>query len=347
MADKSSRSRSVLADGFTKWFSDQHPDWTDITVAIDRPQPGLSSDTLMLEVATATSTEHFVARLPPLGETVFPDYDLGRQAAVQNVLNRHGIPAVPALAIETDPAWIGSPFVLMPRIAGHTLTTNPPYLTDGWLAAQDVAKQTTVVERFIDLLASINRLSVDSLALGELTGGGPTLVGMLDYWQRFLDWATEDAAGKSIYYQAIEWCRANLPADPPPAGLLWGDPQLTNLVLDDDGGVAAALDFELSGYGPAEVDIAWFLVLHEHAAETAGADLPGYPGRDAIVARHEAALGRPLADLGWYDVFANIRTGAIVLRIGELMKRAGHSAAWTAQVPQPRHLARLIGVAGS
>jgi aminoglycoside phosphotransferase (APT) family kinase protein len=278
---------------------------------------------------------------------VFPDYDLGRQAAVQNAVAARGIPAAAALAIESDLAWIGSPFVLMPRIAGHTLTTNPPYLTDGWLAEQPVAQQAIVIEDFIGLLGSINRLPIRDLGLGDLTGGGPTLLGMLDYWQRFLDWATEDSDGKAIYYQAIEWCRANLPGDPPPSGLLWGDPQLTNLVLDDNGAVAAALDFEMSGYGPAEVDLAWFLVLHEHAAETAGTELPGYPGRAAIIAMHEAQLGRPLAELGWYDVFANIRTGAIVLRIGELMQQAGHSASWTAQVPQPRHLARLIGARAS
>ena len=167
---------------------------------------------------------------------------------------------------------------------------------------------------------------------------------MLDYWQRFLDWATADPDGKAIYHQRDRLVPRHLPARSAAAGLLWGDPQLTNLVLDDDGDVAAALDFEMSGYGPAEVDLSWFLVLHEHAAETAGTELPGYPGRAAVIALHEAALGRPLADLDWYDVLANIRTGAIVLRIGELMAQAGHSASWTAQVPQPRHLARLIGV---
>lgn len=342
MSDKASRRRSVLADGFAKWFTYHHPDWTDIAVAIDRPQPGLSSDTLILDVESATTAQQYVARLPPLGETVFPDYDLTRQADVQNTVAAQGIPAARVVATETDPRWIGASFVLMPRISGHTLTTSPPYLTHGWLAAQSPEQQRTVIERFIGVLAAINRLPIDDLDLGELTGGGPTLPGMLDYWQRFLDWATDDVSAKAIYYRAIEWCREHCPVDPPPAGLLWGDPQLTNLVLDDDGSVAAALDFEMSGYGPAEVDLAWFLVLHEHAVETAGEQLPGYPGRDAIIAMHEASLGRPLSDLGWYDVLANIRTGAIVLRIGELMRQAGHSASWTASVPQPRHLARLI-----
>ena len=108
MSDRSSRRRSALADGFAKWFAHQHPNWTDIAVAIDRPQPGLSSDTLMLEVESATASEKYVARLPPLGETVFPDYDLARQAKVQNAVAAQGIPAARVIANETDLGWIGA-----------------------------------------------------------------------------------------------------------------------------------------------------------------------------------------------------------------------------------------------
>jgi aminoglycoside phosphotransferase (APT) family kinase protein len=248
--------------------------------------------------------------------------------------------------MESDAAWIGSPFLVMPRIAGHTLTTNPPYLTHGWLADAAADDQTAVFKRFVAMLARIHQ--VDVKAVGDATtGGGPDLAGILDYWDRYLDWATEDADAAAIYREAIAWCRANLPADPPAAALLWGDPQLTNVVLDDTGEIAAVLDWEMAGLGPAEVDLSWFLVLHEHAAETAGAQLPGYPGRRAIIDWYQAAAGREVADLHFYDVLANLRSGAIVLRIGAIMEQAGHPSSWTAQVPQPRHLARLIGSAAS
>jgi aminoglycoside phosphotransferase (APT) family kinase protein len=337
------RSRTTLAEGLTRWFEAQHPQWTDISVTVDRPQPGLSSDTLMLAVSTASSTEHFVARLPPVGATVFPDYDLARQARVQNEVGARGIAAAPALAHETDESWIGTAFLLMPRVAGHTLTTNPAYVKEGWLADQSAEAQLHVITSFVELMASIHRLPVDALELGMLTGGGPSLTGMLDYWEQFLDWATPDHESTDVYRSALRWCRDRMPADPPPSSLLWGDPQLTNLVLSDDGGIAAALDFEMAGYGPAEVDLAWFLSLHEHGAATAGAELAGYPGRDAIIECYRAALGRPVDDLEWYEVLANIRSGAIVVRIGELMQRGGHSASWTALVPQHRFLAELIG----
>jgi aminoglycoside phosphotransferase (APT) family kinase protein len=343
MSAESPRSRAALAAGFANWLSVQHPDWSGIEVIVNRPQPGLSSDTVMLAVTHSGGGAEYVARLPPVSDGLFPDYDLARQQLVQRAVGATGIPVAGPLALETDEAWIGAPFLLMPRVPGHTLTTSPSYLTDGWLAAQPTANQAAVIVRFVELLARLHRTEFRDADLGPLSGGGPDLSGMLDYWDGYLDWATADHDGTEIYRRALAWCRDQLPAQAPESCLLWGDPQLVNVVLTDSGEIEAVLDWEMAGLGPPEVDLAWFLVLHEHAAETAGAQLPGYPGRDAVITAYTAALGRDVADLEWYEAFANIRSGAIVLRIGALLQAAGHSPAWTAQVPQPRHLAELIG----
>lgn len=297
----------------------------------------------MLTVTTADTEADYVARLPPIGPGLFPDYNLARQQQVQAVVGAAGIPVAEPLGFETDGSWIGAPFLLMPRIAGHTLTTSPSYISEGWLAKQPPEQQREVIRRFVETLAAIHRLGVETLDLGELSGGGPELTSVLDYWDRYLDWATTDDDAAVIYRRALAWCREHIPTDPPAASLLWGDPQLANLVLDDAGEIAAVLDWEMAGRGPAEIDLAWFLVLHEHAVETAAADLPGFPGRQTVIDWYQSALGRPVADLRWYDVLANIRSGAIVLRIGAIMQRAGHSPSWTTQVPQPRHLIRMIG----
>jgi fatty-acyl-CoA synthase len=331
------RSRKALAAGLARWFTARNGSTAEVSV--ERPQPGLSSDTLLVDVDSGS----FVVRLPPQGPGLFPDYDLSRQAQVQQAVSDGGIAAAPPLAMESDPKWLGSPFLVMPRIAGRTLTTHPSFITHGWLAESCADDQAAVFRRFVETLARIHRLDASGL---PTTGGGPELSGVIDYWESYLDWATDDAAGASIYRQAIAWCRENLPAAPPPPSLLWGDPQLTNLVVDESGEIAAVLDWEMSGVGPAELDLSWFLVLQEHAAETAGAELPGFPGRGTIIDWYQAAAGRDVADLHFYDVLANLRSGAIVLRIGEIMAMEGHPATWTAQVPQPRHLARLIG-AGS
>src|SRR5262249_54378503 len=153
--------------------------------------------------------EGYVVRLPPQGAGLFPDYDLTRQARVQQAVCKAGIPAAPVIAMENDTAWVGSPFLVMPRIAGRTLTTNPPYLTHGWLAEASADEQTAMFRRFIEMLARIHQLDPHAVA-DATTGGGPTLAGVVDYWDRYLDWATSDLEGAAIYRQAIDWCRANL-----------------------------------------------------------------------------------------------------------------------------------------
>jgi aminoglycoside phosphotransferase (APT) family kinase protein len=341
MSDASPRSRAALAGAFGEWFTA----WlgAPASVAVNRPQPGLSSDTLILEVTAGDAVTSYVARLPPMSGGLFPDYDLARQARIQQALTATSIPVAPVLAFEADDTAIGSSFLLMPKVAGRILETNPPYLTHGWLAEASAADQTALVRQFVELLAEVHRLDAASLSLGELSGGGPSLEGVLDYWDSYVAWAGSDDEWTSVYRNALQWCRDNLPSDVPPAGLIWGDPQLVNLVVDESGEVNAVLDWEMAGLGPAEIDLSWFLVLHEHAVATAGTELPGYPGRKQVIEWYADALGRPVADLEWYDVLANIRSGAIVLRIGALMAAAGQSTGWTAQVPQHRWLADFAG----
>ena len=335
------RRRADVEAGLTRWFGEQRPAASAPHVSVRRPESGLSSETLLVDVVTGRGVAAYVLRLPPAAP-IFADYDLRRQVRVQAALARAGIPVAEVLEFEDDPGYLGSDFLLMERVPGTTLPNQPSYVAQGWLAAAPARLQASVAEAAVELLARIHRLPVAELDLGPLSGGGPDLAGALDYWAHHLDW-TAAGGGTEIYRAALDWCRSNLPSSPP-ASLLWGDPQLGNLVLDADGRPRAVLDWEMASLGPGECDLAWFLVLHELAEETAGTTLPGWPSRAALVARYEAALGRPVQDLHWYEVFAHLRSGAVVLRIAAVLESAGVPADWTAQVPQPRHLARLIGV---
>ena len=108
-------------------------------------------------------------------------------------------------------------------------------------------------------------------------------------------------------------------------------------------GVSAVLDFEMASIGPPEVDLAWFVVLHDMAVGRCGRDLPGFPGRDATVAAYETLLGRPVADLRWYEAFAALRSGAILVRAAHLLARLGIDDSWlTHENPTIELLAGLI-----
>lgn len=341
MAAGARRSRGELAAGFAKWLASREPGGTEPTVEVTRPSAGLSSETVFVSASWVEHTEEFVVRLPPAGALSFPDYDLEQQYQVQRAVAKAGIPVANPLAYVSDESYVGAPFLVMPRIEGRLLTTMPSYSQQGWLFEMPADAQGRFLGDFLNLFAEIHRVPVDSIDVG-LSGGGPTLEGALDYWTEYVEWATEDDAAKAIYREGLSWLRERIPSSPA-ISLLWGDPQLPNVVFDTNGEAVAILDWEMASLGPAEMDLAWFLVLHELAVEMGGGNLPGFPDRRTMLDWYELALGRTVQDLGWYEVFANIRSGAIVLRIGQLMRDAGGSSSWTAHIPQPRQIRTLIG----
>src|SRR5207302_4364857 len=128
---------------------------------------------------------------------------------------------------------------------------------------------------------------------------------------------------------ALAWCRANRPTREPPPSLLWGDVQLVNAVFDDRLGTAAVLDWEMASVGPAEIDLGWFLALHRTTVVACGgADLPGFPSREQIIAGWADRLGRAALDLCWFEVFAMLRSTTLLLRAARLLASRGVDSGW-------------------
>ena len=61
---------------------------------------------------------------------------------------------------------------------------------------------------------------------------------------------------------------------------------------------------------------------------TSGPDLPGFGDRASMLAIYEAALGRPVAPLRWFEVFAMLRSGSIMVRIARLLAARGVDDSW-------------------
>jgi aminoglycoside phosphotransferase (APT) family kinase protein len=285
------------------------------------------------------------------------------QGRLQSLLAHAGVPAVEPLAVEEDEDWVGAPFLLMPRVAGRVVRADKPYLRTGWLAEATADGQAKLHGEIVDVLAQIHRLDWESLGCGTVlsartgrdthgsgdgagddTGASPTgwLGAEVEHWARYLAWAGEGNA-PPIFEDGVEWCGANLPTHEPPASLLWGDVQLGNCLVGEDMGLSAVLDFEMASIGPAEVDLAWFVVLHEMSVVRCGGDLPGFPGRAVTIASYEARLGRSVADLRWYEAFAALRSGAILVRAAKLLQRLGVDDSWlTHENPTIELLAGLI-----
>ncbi|MGA2520455.1 MAG: phosphotransferase family protein, partial [Acidimicrobiales bacterium] len=275
---------------------------------------------------------------------------LGTQGRLQNVLAEAGVRAVAPLAVEEGPAWVGAPFLLMPRVAGRVVQAEQPYLRVGWLAEATPDEQRRLHGAVLDALASIHRLDWErwgcaTILAGRVGDGRSSgwLHHEVEHWGAYLAWASQGTA-PPVLGDGLRWCRERLPRDEPPPSLLWGDVQLGNVLVADDMDVAAVLDFEMASIGPAEVDLGWYLALHRMAVDRCHGDLPGFPGRDDTVAAYEQRLGRTLDDLRWYEAFGALRSGAILVRAAHLLRRLGVDDSWlTHHNPTVDLLADLIG----
>jgi aminoglycoside phosphotransferase (APT) family kinase protein len=336
-----SRDLEELRSGLERWLISHRPRDLGLSVGpLTKPNDGLSSETVFVDVTWRSGSESLVARLPPAGGGIFPFYDLALQARLQAALPALGIPTAPPVVFEEDVSWVGASFLVMPRIPGRLLTDNPPYARHGWLKEAGPEVQRAIYGGFVDTLADIHRLDWRGLEWAA-RAGGPGLGPELDWWDAYLTWAGEVPVA---LLAAQAWCRAHRPDPEPPPSLLWGDVRLGNVIFGDDHRPAAVLDWEMATVGPAEVDLGWFFALRDLGLPPGGVELPGFLDRSATLERYQQRLGRAVGDLAWYEVFALVRSTAVLARMQALLVEQGQGDHWLVGFdPVPPRLTELAG----
>ncbi len=333
MVASGAREDAVLRSGIERWLNEHGvlaPSAHEVVDGpfsvgpLSRPTTGLSSDTVFVTAIEADGSAHdLVVRLAPAGDGLFPEYDLGAQVLIQNAVHRLGVPTAAPARYEADRSWLGDPFIVMPRVAGRVVDTRPSYIRTGWLADSEPTFQTAVLDDVLGVLAALHRQDPTAIDCA-IVPIAQTFAAACEY----LEWAGDGGDVPGFLIEARTWCAANLPESPAPDSILWGDAQLANCVFTDAGAVAALLDFELAGVGPAEMDLGWFIALHEMTAVRAGGDLPGFGDRRSMIATYESALGRSVEAMAWYEMFALLRSGSIMVRMARLLARRGVDDAW-------------------
>jgi aminoglycoside phosphotransferase (APT) family kinase protein len=292
---------------------------------------GFSNESVFFD---ATFTEQgqlversLVARLPPFGGGLFPEYDLETQFRIQDAIGRHGVPVAAQVGFEGEKGWVGSSFIVMERVEGLVATDNPLYCISGWLKELDSAAQRQVCQGAIEALVAVHRLDWAEMGLDFVARReGIGLRGELDWWAGYLDWAS-DARPPAPLADALAWCEAHRPDPEPPPVLLWGDARLGNIIFGHDQHPAALLDWEMASIGPPEVDLGWFTATRTQTRVLAGGlpdpELPGFLRRQETIEYYESKLGRPVQSLAWYEVFAMLRWGICIASIHRLLRQLG------------------------
>jgi aminoglycoside phosphotransferase (APT) family kinase protein len=314
VATGAQRDQGELREGVARWVRDhgnlvpgRAEDGRPLEVTgVAHADAGMANETVMVELGTAHPG--MVLRLPPL-EPTFPGTDLSAQAAVQNAVAAAGIPAPAPTVFVSDLRWIGTPFLVMPRVSGFI--PGPAPVFDRGITGASTERQRGYVDGLLDTLAAVHAVDWQATGIGPLLPG-PSLDGALDHWTGYVEWAGEGAP-LPVLTAALTWCRRHQPpaavGDAP--ALVWGDPRLGNLVFDEAGAVHAVLDWDLAAIGPREMDLGWYFGLEFMMDRLFGQRVPGFPERAEAVESYQQRSGHTVSNLAWHEVFALVRALAI------------------------------------
>jgi len=306
-----------LAGALVAWLSER-TGIDDITVSgFARPAAGQSSDNVLFDATFAGRIDHLVIRRQAYQSTIFLDPDVAREARVLQGLSAAGVRVPTVRWIEPDPSILGAPFFIMDRVEGRVPLGKPSIHTAGWLPSLTTAERERLWSSALDILVSVHHVPWRS-TLGFLLNGDEDAATVNAHVAALADWYRWTTGERSypITDAALAYLEEHLtevgPGEPV---LLWGDPRVGNIIFDSDNTVAAAVDWETAGIGPASRDVAHWLFFDEFQTLAVGIErLPGWPDRETTVASYETRSGRRLRDLDFFDVMESLFMATTLIR---------------------------------
>ena len=345
------RDFAKIRVGLEDWLAGKLPAARELRVG-ELTGPGLtgfSSDTFLFQASWledgAAQSRGLVARMPPSGMPVFPQYDIARQYRIQHALAGTAVPLAGMLWLEEDPGVLGAPFYVMEQIAGRTPSDSPTYHTSGWVAELEPAEREAMWWSGLRALADVHGADWRGLGLGSLDVAGDPLEQHIAEYEHMLAWS--NGKPQPNLESALRWVRAHRPPPDEPRVLCWGDSRLGNMIFQDSR-CAAVLDWEMARIGSPEADLAWWIYMDRHHSE--GAAMPrlaGLPGRSETVARYEEWTGHRVRHLEYYEVFAALRFAIIMIRVGQQLEHYGFlpkDSGFEVNNSSTQLLARLLGL---
>lgn len=306
------RDPEITREALTRWLAARRPG-AEVEHLETPSTSGFSAETLIFRAGGAD----YVAKVAPTGYQIFPEPRFEEQYRVLRELHARGLAVPEVFWYEPDPGLLGAPFFVMEAAAGRAPSDMPPYHQAGWVTEIPPSERAALWDSGLRAMANVHAQPVEGLEYVDQTAYGPTgLAQRLNYYEHYLHWAYDGKV--PLAERALEWLRAHRPDEERPPALLWGDSRIGNLLFVD-GEVNAILDWEMVTLGQPEEDLAWYLYLDRHHYTAVGLPpLEGFPTREQTVARYTELLGRPLANLRYYEVLSGLKFAVVMARIGQL-----------------------------
>ena len=187
-------------------------------------------------------------------------------------------------------------------------------------------------ESLVDTLAGLHAVDVDAVGLGDFARREGYIARQLKRWHGQFEQSTLDGVpGPAVIDRAWEELSAKIPEQQGVA-IVHGDYRLDNTVLDDNGDVAAILDWEICTLGDPLADLGLLLVYWAEAGDTqssvlgvAPTALPGFATRAELVERYAKASGLDVSTVPYYCAFGIWKLACILQ--GVYVRYVGGAAA--------------------
>jgi aminoglycoside phosphotransferase (APT) family kinase protein len=313
---------AFVRERLTPWLSARMPHARDLQVtSISTPKGGgNSAETAFFDIAYVmageSKSDSLVLRRQLDGAELFMGTDLQLPWRMMETMRIKGIPVPRMIGLEMDRAVLGNPFLVMEKVPGRMVPQSPNYNVEGWLKDATPAIRAAVWRNAIQTMVKIHQLDwrdgFEFLNRPEL--GEPGAEQQVKFTERSYRWA---AAGRAqpVADAALDYLKRNAPAQLP-ATVLWGDATAGNILIAPDQSIAAVIDWEVAELGPAEADLAWWLMFDDLFSTALGIPkLPGIPDRAGIIAIYEAAAGRTVQHLDYFELLAYMRLAIAFTRM--------------------------------
>lgn len=252
----------------------------------------------------------WVVRRPPLGHVQATAHDMSREYRVMTALAGTDVPVPRTYLLHQEDDVLGAPFYVMEHVPG-TVYRSPEQT--GELSS---ASKEDLAMRVMDVLARLHSIAPADVGLDDFGRPEGFLQRQVRRWSKQLEGSrSRDLAG-------VEDLRDRLGARVPTsarAGIVHGDYRLDNVLVGEDLGIRAVLDWEMATLGDPLTDLGLLVVYwegfegFENNPITKGTGPEyGFPPADELLGRYSETSGVDLSDLDWYVAFGYFKSAVIL-----------------------------------
>ncbi len=275
---------------------------------------GIVLFTATYDLGTGPVTRDLVLRHAPGSETrLFFEYDMARQFRVQRALQGCAAPVPEPLWLDAEGRWLGLPGYVMAAARGTA--PHPSAFLNGPIAEATPADREHMLDQIMRSLVAIHRTDIRAAGLSDFLMDAPGRTPMercINWYWKTWDWVRLPQYERLV--PAHRWLVEHVPGGDPE--LMHGDCSLHNYLFDGNT-LTGVLDWEMSGLGRIEADLALQCVGNRLFAAPAASGLPQPPSESEWLARYRDAGGRAIEN---FDYFKKFAAYIILVAVGALQR---------------------------